>query len=211
MPSKNRINWLYWLLHFCIKLYMRTLCRLRLVGIENIPRQGGLIIASNHIAGADPFLLGSAVPRELWYMAKKELFKPFILGWFISRVNAFPVDRFGFDLEVIRKSLYVLEEGKALIMFPEGTRSRDGDVGEGKIGVGMLARKARVPIVPTFLENSRKAWWNFLTGKRLKVIFGPIMTLEWINSKENSKAGYKEITDELTRRIRAIKTGSPDE
>lgn len=185
---------------------MRSFCRLKLVGTEKIPRKDGLIIASNHVAGADPFLLGSAVPRELWFMAKKELFKPRFLGWFIARVNAFPVDRFAFDLEVIRKSLAVLEEGRALIMFPEGTRSRDGDVGEGKIGVGMLARKAGVPIVPAYLENSRKAWWNFLAGKRLKVIFGNIMTADWIISKENSKSGYKEITDELTRRIRLLKT-----
>jgi len=198
-------------MHLSINLYMRTLCRLRLVGANKIPRRGGLIIASNHIAGADPFLLGSTVPRELWFMAKKELFRPKFLGWCIAHLNAFPVDRFGFDLEVIKKSLAVLQEGKALIMFPEGTRSRDSSVGEGKIGVGMLARKAGVPIVPAYLENSRKAWWNFLTGRRLKVFFGPIMTAELITSKENSKSGYREITDELTRRIKSIQIEASDD
>ncbi len=166
--------------------------------------QGGLIIASNHIAGADPFLLGSAVPRELWYMAKKELFEVPIQGPLIAKVNAFPVDRFGFDLDVIKTSISLLKEGKPLIMFPEGTRSKDGVIKEGKIGVGMLARKAGVPIVPAYLENTRKAWWNLFKGKRMITRFGEIIDADWINSRPKNKDGYKEITDLLMERIRDL-------
>lgn len=204
MPSKDKVNRLYWFCHDLISIYMYTLCRLKLTGTDNIPRDGGLIIASNHNAGADPFLLGSTVPRELWYMAKKELFEVPIQGRFIAKVNAFPVDRFGFDIEVIKKSIAFLKEGKALIMFPEGTRSKDGQIKEGKIGVGMLARKAGVPIVPVYMENTKKAWWNFLKGKRMITRFGKIIEAEWINSRANSKEGYKEITDLLMERIRAL-------
>ena len=183
---------------------MRTLGRLKLSGTEYIPRDGGLIIASNHIAGADPFLLGSAVPRELWYMAKKELFEVPVQGWFISKVNAFPVDRFGFDLEVIKKSISFLQLGRALIMFPEGTRSKDGKVREGKIGVGMLARKAGVPIVPVYIENTRKAWWNLFKGKRMIVRFGEIIDSEWIKGRSNGKEGYREITELLMKKINEL-------
>ena len=207
MPSKNKVNGLYWFCHALINAYMRTFCRLRLSGTENIPREGGLVIASNHIAGADPFLLGSTVPRELWFMAKKELFEVPIQGKFIAKVNAFPVDRFGFDLEVIKTSITFLKEGKALIMFPEGPRSKDGQIKEGKIGVGMLARKAGVPIVPAYLENTRKAWWNLLKGKRMITRFGEIIDADWINSRANSKEGYKEITDLLMERIRGLQNG----
>ena len=205
MPKKAKVNRFYWFLHYLINIYMRTLCRLKLHGTENIPLDGGLIITSNHIAGADPFLLGSAVPRELWFMAKKELFEPFLQGYIIKRVNAFPVNRYSFDLEVIKKSISILKQGKALIMFPEGTRSEDGQIKEGKIGAGMLARKAGVPIVPVYIENTRKAWWNIFLGKRMKVIFGRVIDADWIISRANSKVGYKEITDESMKRIRELK------
>jgi 1-acyl-sn-glycerol-3-phosphate acyltransferase len=205
MQEKNKINRLYWFLHFLIGIYLRTLCRLKLEGVENVPREGGVIIASNHSAAADPFLLGSTIPRELWFMAKRELFESFFQKMIISRVNAFPVDRFSFDLEVIKKSISLLNEGKALIMFPQGTRSRDGEIKDGKIGVGMLARKAGLPIVPVYIENSRKAWWNFLSGKRMKVLFGKAIGADWIKSQANSKMGYKIITEELMRHIRLLR------
>ena len=92
---------------------MKTLCRQQKSGVENIPLEGGLIIASNHIAGADPFLLGSSIPREMWFMAKKELFEPFLLGQLISRVNAFPVNRSNFDLDVIKKIDFITETGQS--------------------------------------------------------------------------------------------------
>jgi len=204
MSERKRVNHIYWFCHFLINMYMRTLGRLRLTGQDKIPAEDGLIIASNHIARADPFLLGSAVPRELWFMAKKELFKPFLLGRFISKVNAFPVDRFSFDIEVIKKSISFLKQGKALIMFPEGTRSKDGQIKEGKIGVGMLAHKAGVPIVPAYIENTGKAWWNLFLGKRMRVSFGDIIDREWICSRQGNKEGYKEITALLMDKIREL-------
>jgi len=204
MQKKTRVNHLYWFFHFIIYIYMKTLCRLKLSGVDNIPMTDGLIIASNHIAGADPFLLGSAVPRELWFMAKKELFKPFLLGHLLPRVNAFPVDRFNFDLDVIKKSITFLKEGKALIMFPEGTRSTNGQIMDGKIGVGMLAQKTGAPIVPVYLENTKKAWWNLFMGKRMKVAFGRIIDSGWIKSQVHSKEGYKTITNELMNRLREL-------
>ncbi|MCP4580164.1 MAG: 1-acyl-sn-glycerol-3-phosphate acyltransferase [candidate division Zixibacteria bacterium] len=204
MSEKNRVNYLFWFLHTLIYIYMRLLGGLRLRGKHKIPRDGGLIIASNHIAAADPFLLGSAIPRELWFMAKKELFKPFLLGRFIAKVNAFPVDRFGFDIEVIKKSISLLKQGRALIMFPEGTRSKDGRIMEGKIGVGMLAYKAGVPIVPAYVANTKRAWWNLFKGKRMKVNFGDVIEADWIKSLPGSKEGYRQITDLLMERIREL-------
>jgi 1-acyl-sn-glycerol-3-phosphate acyltransferase len=207
MSEKNRVNHTYWFCHFIINVYMRSLGRLKLIGRDRIPAENGLIIASNHIAGADPFLLGAAVPRELWFMAKKELFEPFLLGKFIKKVNAFPVDRFGFDLEVVKKSILLLKQDKALIMFPEGTRSKDGRIMEGKIGVGMLAHKAGVPIVPVYMENTRKAWWNIFLGKRMKISFGDLIDKEWICSRPGSKEGYAEITSLLMARIKELSAG----
>jgi len=201
MPAKAKINLLYWFFHYLINIYMYTFCRLKIVGRGNVPRRGGLIVASNHIAGADPFLLGSAVPRECWFMAKKELFEPFFLGGLISRVNAFPVNRFGLDLEVIKKSIELLKQNRALIMFPEGTRSADGILMEGKIGVGMLASKAVVPIIPVYLKNTKKAWFNLFTGKRMLVIYGEPISGDWIRSCPGTKEGYRMVTDKLMEKL----------
>jgi 1-acyl-sn-glycerol-3-phosphate acyltransferase len=200
-PKPKRVNYSFWIARFFIAIYIRVFCRLKRIGHSNVPREGGLIIASNHLAAADPFIMGSAVPRELAFMAKKELFEIPIEGWLIKRLNAFPVDRFGFDLAVIKKALEILESGMALVMFPEGTRSKDGHIREGKMGIGMLARKAKAPIIPVYIENSKKAWFNFITGKRFVVRFGEKITAEWIMAQENSKDGYKAITEEVMRRI----------
>jgi 1-acyl-sn-glycerol-3-phosphate acyltransferase len=204
-PIKIRPNKLFWIIRSFIAIYIRIFCRLKCFGAENVPRQGCLIIASNHVAAADPFILGSAIPRELAFMAKKELFETFFVGWLIRRVNAFSVDRFGFDLETIKKSLAVLDKGMALMMFPEGTRSKDGQLGEGKIGIGLLARKAGAPIVPVYIANSTAAWFNFLKGKRFEAHFGKIIDSDWIKAQENSKAGYQAITDEVMKRIGELK------
>lgn len=200
-PKPKRVNYSFWIARSLIAIYIRAFCRLKRTGQTNIPRDGGLIIASNHLAAADPFIMGTAVPRELSFMAKKELFDIPVEGWLIKRFNAFPVDRFGLDLAVIKKSLEILKSGMALVMFPEGTRSKDGKIQDGKIGVGMLARKAKVPIIPVYIENSKKAWFNFITGKRFIVRFGEKIPAEWIIAQENSKDGYKAITEEVMRRI----------
>ena len=139
-------------------------------------------------------------------MAKKELFKPRSLGFLMGKLNAFPVDRQGFDLESIKKAIAVLERGTGLVMFPEGTRSKDGILQEGKIGVGMLARKVVVPIVPAYLANTKKAWFNLARGKRLIARMGPPMTANWIEERANNKEGYKEITEELMKRIALLGT-----
>jgi len=89
-------------------------------------------------------------------------------------------------------------------MFPEGTRSKDGRVKDGKIGVGMLAHKAGVPIVPVYIENTRKAWWNIFLGVRMRVSFGNVIDREWICSRPANKEGYKEITSFLMEKIREL-------
>ncbi len=182
---------------------MRLICGLELKGSRNVPSDGGLIIASNHVAAGDPPLLGSACPREVHFMAKKELFKP-PLGLLIKRLNAFPVDREGFDLDSIKNSLELLRLGHVLLMFPEGTRSRDGRLGEPKPGVAMIALKAGVPIVPVFIANTRRAWLNRLSGKRLLVHFGEPMNFRNDDDRQ-SRDRYREIAAEVMRKIECLK------
>jgi 1-acyl-sn-glycerol-3-phosphate acyltransferase len=136
---------------------LKVLCRLEAKGIENIPRRGGVVIASNHASLLDPPSLGCVIPREVSFFAKKELFGVPFVGWFISYANSIPVDRAGYSAQALKDMIHRLEDGWAVLVFPEGTRTKTGELGEPKSGSGMAAVSAGVPIVPCWIEGSFRA------------------------------------------------------
>lgn len=145
----------YWLAYIiCVPIY-----RMRVVGRENIP-SGACIICANHTALIDAVLLVLALGRKGDYgiMAKAELFKNKIFGAFFDMLNAFPVRRGKRDIGAVKKSLAVLKSGKKLMIFPEGTRVADNEASDAKSGVGMLAVKTAVPIIPVYITAGRKAF-----------------------------------------------------
>jgi 1-acyl-sn-glycerol-3-phosphate acyltransferase len=174
-------------------------------GNEHIPAQGGALIASNHIAYFDPPLIGSASPRELYYMAKKELFENSLFGWLISKFNAFPISRGSFDREGIKKATEVLREGNALLVFPEGTRSKDGNLKEPKLGAAKLALDTRVPIVPAYLDYSTNWLKAFFQRKKIKIKFGSPIKPEEFDGIPKNKEGYLSITRQIFERIKDLK------
>ena len=192
---------LYRLCWILIRGFMVVFCRLRIIGAENVPKTGAIILASNHVSAVDPPFLGSTLNRPLFYMAKKELFSNFILGPLIKRLNTVPVDRGIFDRKALQVSLEILKNGEGLIMFPEGTRSKTGKLGKGKPGIGMLARSAVVPIVPAYIHNSKIFHKVLITGRRLIIGFGEPIGVERIKSARDDKDGYREITAEVMERI----------
>jgi 1-acyl-sn-glycerol-3-phosphate acyltransferase len=196
---------LYRLCWLLIRAFMATYCRLKIVGIENVPETGGFILASNHISAVDPPFLGSSVKRQLHYMAKKELFSNFILGPLIKRVNAIPVDRGIFDRNALERSKEILNNGGGLIMFPEGTRSKTGQLGKGKPGIGLLARTAMVPIVPAYIHNSKVFHKILFLGRRLTIGFGEPISAEWVAGIDDSKDGYRAIAAEVMERIKLLR------
>jgi 1-acyl-sn-glycerol-3-phosphate acyltransferase len=125
-------------------------------GRENIPRTGAFLLACNHVSYLDPMVMGIVTGRRLNYMAKDDLFERPILGYILKSLWTFPVKRNTADKRAIRESLDRLKRGLPLLLFPEGTRH--GAQGEKKIesGVGFLALKANVPVVPVFIHGSDK-------------------------------------------------------
>ncbi len=152
----------------------RAVCRLallpwrvRAIGVERVPLHGPLIIAANHISYLDPPALGIYLPRMLHYMAKRELFSVPILGAAIAAVGAYPVDRGGNPMSAIRRSVEVLREGKALAIFPEGTRNLTGEA-PVQSGVSMLASLGRAPVVPACIVGTDRA----RSFARVTVVYG---------------------------------------
>ncbi|OGR87401.1 MAG: hypothetical protein A3A86_00215, partial [Elusimicrobia bacterium RIFCSPLOWO2_01_FULL_60_11] len=142
--------------------------RIEIIGAENVPKEGGVLIASNHLSNLDPPLIGSSLRRPIHFFAKEELFRIPVLGWWISQINAFPVKRGEHDIGAFKKARDLLVQGEGVLLFPEGHRSRTGELGPPRPGAAMLAVKAGVPVVPVCIMNSHRA----LHFKKLKVAFG---------------------------------------
>lgn len=130
----------------------------RVFGMRNLPKTGGGLLVANHQSFLDPIFAGLGVPREAFYMARETLFRSPLFGPMIRYYNAFPVRRGKADIGAIKKSLRILKRGGLLNVFPEGTRTTDGTVAAMQPGVVLLARKARVPLIPTMLLGAFEVW-----------------------------------------------------
>lgn len=166
----------------------------KVIGRENIP-DGGCLICPNHTTASDAISAILALGKNCDYaaMAKAELFKNRIVGWFLTAVGGFPVNREGNDLNAIRLGAKALKAGKKLILFPEGTRRRDGKLGPAKAGAGMFALRANVPIVPVYITPGRK----FL--RRTTVRFGESFYPECVGEKHAEQ--YQNASDQIMARI----------
>ena len=169
----------YRLTRFGFWLLFTLLYGLRIRGLRHVPRSGGAILAANHASHLDPPVIASACAcREISFMAKEELFRFRPFGAFIAAYNAIPVKRGGFDRKAFAFfTRWLGEEGRVLLMFPEGTRTMDGSLGEPKRGVGALCRMARVPVIPVLVTGTYAIYpkgrliprpWG-----RIEVRFGP--------------------------------------
>ena len=145
---------LYGFLKGILPTMFRIIYRAEVHGQENVPKEGGAIIAANHISLWDPPFVGAFCPRRVSFMAKKELFENSIFSSIITSLGAFPVNRGAADRNAIKTALAVLSEGKCLGLFPEGTRSKSGKLGEPEAGIGLIAYKANVPIVPVAITGT---------------------------------------------------------
>ena len=117
-------------------------------GSKNLPREGAVIVASNHVSNWDPIIVGVIFKRPIHFMGKVELFNNPLLGKLLTKLYAFPVRRGAADRKAIREALELLAEGKVLGIFPEGARNKTGDDMKAQLGVAMLALKAGVPVIP---------------------------------------------------------------
>ncbi|MFQ5607673.1 MAG: lysophospholipid acyltransferase family protein [Candidatus Zixiibacteriota bacterium] len=173
----------------------------RVSGQQNAPRQGGFILASNHISYLDPPLVGCYVRRRMHFFAKKELFAVPVLGWLVRNTQSHPVRRGGFDRQALETAVRLLKANKALTMFPEGTRGRDGEFLDPKAGIGRIAQEAGAPILPAYMENSDRFKRCLLRKDRLRIRYGELISDSWIGAQSPDKEGWQAVAREVMRRI----------
>jgi len=136
---------------------MRIFFGFRIHGRSNVPRRGGVILAVNHQSYLDPIVVGCGLTRPVHFMGKTGLFKG-LLGVFVRRLNSFPVERGSADRGAVKEFVRRVRAGNPVMVFPEGTRSRDGRLGPIMPGVGGIAVRAGAPVVPTYIDGSFDAW-----------------------------------------------------
>ncbi len=147
---------MYYLAKFLVRLYFSIMYKLRYEGKENIPKDTTVIYACNHRSNADPPLLGAGGRGKFAFMAKEELFRNKLFAWLIRSLGAFPVARGKGDTGVIDTAVERLGSNRSLMIFPEGTRSKDGKVGKGHTGAALIAARANKPIIPVGIVYGEK-------------------------------------------------------
>lgn len=177
----------YWFCHFIVGWFLKIFYGLRVEGLENFPGEGPVLMASNHRSNMDPVAIGCALNREIHFMAKEELFEISVLKWIIIQWKAFPVKRGGADRHAIKLALDILANNGVVGLFPEGTRSKTGELGPAHPGIGLLAAKGNCPVVPIALLGTDR-------------LFGPIKVkigkpLQFFTEEEKLKA------EEISKRI----------
>jgi len=149
---------LYAVVKFFSSVAIKLFFRLKVKGAENVPRDGGVLIASNHQSFLDPIIVTASNRRPVSFMARDTLFRIPLFGRFIMKLRAFPVRRGGADRKAVREAVDRLKAGEVLLVFPEGTRTRDGRLGRLRSGTSMLAYRGRAPIVPAVIKGAFEAW-----------------------------------------------------
>lgn len=177
----------------------------RIQGRDFIPREGGFIVACNHISFWDPPLVGDAIPREVHFLAKEELFRNWVFAWLIRSLNAIPIRRGLVDPKGVKSALEAIFSGKGLVMFPEGGRVRDGALKPALPGVGLLSVKAGAPVVPAYIRGSDAIKKAMLRLKRIDIAFGEPYFPPRDDQVGGSKKLYRSVGEEVMRRIAELK------
>jgi 1-acyl-sn-glycerol-3-phosphate acyltransferase len=171
--ARRGVGWTYNLVRAIVTPPALLLYRTRAIGLENVPRSGPLILAPNHFSQMDHFFIGLYLRRKVRFMAKSQLFGPPVLTHVFSHGGVFPVRRGHRDEEAFKTARTILERGETLLIYAEGGRSRTGELGEPKPGVGRIALESGAPVIPVAVHGSASVRrWKRFRFPKVTVQFG---------------------------------------
>ena len=193
---------LYRILSITFQAFFTLFFRARIIGRENMPQDGAVILAANHMSNWDPPLVAAFLSRPVSYMAKLELFQIPVFGRAITACHAFPVKRGAADRGAIKAAIQVLKQGKCLGLFPEGTRSRNGHMRKAEAGVGLIASMTGAPVVPAAVIGTDHIFANGGWFPKLKVVYGKPMVFA---GDRKDKEQLEAFSQSIMERIAEIK------
>ena len=212
LPKKKlypKMKLSYRIVYLTARFFFKTFFRLRIIGLEYF-RPGSGVIAANHCSNYDPPVLSISCPEEVHFLAKKSLFEVPLLGRLIRMLNSHPLAGQGGDVQTFKQVLQFLQEGKKVILFPEGTRSADGSLQPLERGLSFIVKKAKCPIFPCYIKGTYPAWpihqkLPKLFGK-IYCVFGP--PIEWGDFEGlDKKEMEQKITERTAAAFRALEDG----
>lgn len=193
------MHFFYKLASFVTRNFYKLIFKVEVIGKENIPKEGPAIICSNHKSNFDPIAATCLTSKRIvHFMGKKELFDTKFKNYFMHKMLVFPVDRQGNDLKAIKHAMRILKDGDVLGMFPEGTRTPEMDLSKAKSGVTMIAIKAKVPIIPIYIESDYEYF------KPLKVTVKEPITYEEYYGKKLTQEDYKALSRDVLKKIYGV-------
>jgi 1-acyl-sn-glycerol-3-phosphate acyltransferase len=203
IARRGEAGWIHEATRFVTVPYSLAAFRLHALGTENVPN-GAVILAPNHASFMDHFFTGGLLRRRIRFMAKSQLYQPGIASYIFSRGGVFPVRRGHHDEEAFITAFMLLDRGDAVVMYPEGGRSRTGDVAEqARPGVGRMALESGAPVVPVAILGSHQVRnWRRLQFPRVTVQYGSPFRFERI--EESTREQQQEAADYILDRIREL-------
>lgn len=183
---------------FVVTCYMKLFHCHKVYGVKHLPKKGGGIIAANHCSFLDPPIVGISYPYEVHFLGRASLFSSPFFAWLIKKLNAHPVAAGKGNLATIRKCLELLNQKKTVVIFPEGKRSKTGQLQKGQPGVAMLVMRTNSKVIPTYIHGSYEVWnssrkYPTLTGKTA-CIFGSPIDFSHIDVTDKRKAEEEVVT-----------------
>ena len=209
--ARKGVGWTYTLARIILTIPTILIYRVRAIGVENVPKDGPLVLAPNHFSQMDHFFVGVYLKRKIRFMAKSQMFGPPVLTYVYKHGGVFPVRRGHHDEEAIETARILVDQGEMLLVYAEGGRSRSGELGEPKPGIGRIALETGAPIVPVAIHGSERVrGWRRLRFPRVTVQFGEPLSfpVEAEPSRERQLEAATEVFAEVREMYEALSTRS---
>jgi 1-acyl-sn-glycerol-3-phosphate acyltransferase len=204
--ARKGVGWTYALARIVLTIPTVLIWRVRAIGVENVPKDGPLVLAPNHFSQMDHFFIGVYLRRKIRFMAKSQLFGPPVLTYIYKHGGVFPVRRGHHDEEAFETAYELLRQGEMLLVYAEGGRMRSQHLGEPKPGIGRIALESGVPVVPVAIQGSERArQWKRLSFPKVTIRFGE--PVSFAVEEAPSRERQLEIAGEIFARVREMYEG----